>query len=273
MNTERNESISLTDDLTETWRHFTYDLREAILAVLGPLPYIILLLFVLSYGGEWLGPFDVLFVIALIASFFYPMVVRAINVLRVNLAKRKEVIPEAKDRYVEGPWLDRFGFIVYDAILGEESEFKPITEHKNSHFGHLLGFACVSLLGAMLAFIGTAIGMAWWLNHGDISFAVGVVNEYGPFLRGALPATPLDLILGFIPFISELSFKNQVFVISIMLMTAFVFLNGARYLIEAAGEVHRRLLRAMVRRSPPSPGEALPVGVLLCSYLLILYLL
>lgn len=273
MNVFRSEFGILVQDLKEWWWTLTYELREALLDVINPLPYIVLLLVILSIGNERMDVAGLLFILSIIIVFCYLMLMGAISAIRGSLVERKESIPEAKNRYVSGPWFDRLASIIYDSFLDHESSTVPISEHSNRPYSYYFVFAIISLIRSIFAFCLTAVGLAWLLSRGDLMVVTDAVNEFGPLFRSTLSITAVELLIGFIPIFGKLTLSNQVFVIGILGITGFVFLNGARCLLEASDELHRRALRSMVNKSPFPNDELLPLGFLVGVYLVTIYII
>jgi hypothetical protein len=249
----------------------TREIREALLAVLGPVPYLILLLPVLSLAAA-LHVIAFLFVASILASFFYLFLTRGLNELRTNLAKRKENIPDSEIEYEGGTRWERFWEISYEAFFGDPRDIEPIAEHTNRPLFRYAVFTFWSFVVAVFVFFSSATILAWVLTNDDLGQTVETMAIQWTQLGQVVPFTSIDLLLGFLPLLGELSFENQLFVGGVILATGFIFLTGARNLSVITDEIHRRWLRFLVQHNPISSHELLQVAIVLGVYILILWI-
>jgi hypothetical protein len=214
-----------------------------------------------------------LFVAAILTSFFYLFLTRGLNELRTNLAKRKENIPDSESEYEGETRWKRFWEISYEAFFGNPRDIDRIAEHTNRPLFRYAVFTFWSFVVAVFVFFSSATILAWVLTNDDLGQTVKTMATQWPQLSQAVPFTSIDLLLGFLPLLSELSFENQLFVGGVILATGFIFLTGARNLSVITDEIHRRWLRFLVQHNPVSSHELLQLGIVLGIYVTVLQIL
>lgn len=240
------------------------EMREAVLPVLSPVPWILILLPVLSVSDDT-NAVTFLFVFTLVVTFFYQMVARTVSTVRSNLAERKNNVPAPDEEYEGSTYRERFWEITHDVFFGVDSEVKPITEYTNSRLFPYLVYSFWGTIASIAAFLLSGVVLARLVTSGNLDSPADI-----PVPEEVIQATPvglLDLLLAVFPIFDGLTFENQVLIGGVMLSTGFFFLTAARNLSEISGDIHRRTLRFLVARNPLFKNELLHTLLLIVIYL------
>jgi len=240
------------------------EMRESLLTVLAPVPYLVFLLPALPLSAD-VGPVAVLFVISLLGPFVYLFLVRSLKSVRSDLAQGKNSFP-SDEEYQGSTYWEQFKNISSEALFGDETEIEPITEHTNQPlFPHLV-YSFWGTVTAIVIFVFSGGLLAWLVQSGNLNSMSDIpVSEN--LIQNA-PLGPIDFLFTLFPIFEGLSFPERVVVGGVTFLTGFFFLTAARNLIEVADDVHRRVLRYLVKNNPLVQNELINVLTLASPYLL-----
>ncbi|MFK8215583.1 MULTISPECIES: hypothetical protein [Haloferax] len=239
------------------------EIRESLLTVLSPVPYLLILLPVLSVFDS-VASLWFLFVFSLTMTFFYLLVARGVALIRSNLSQRKDALPTADEHYYRGTYTDRFLSISRDAFVGFDSDIEPISEYTARPPFPYLVYAFWGSLVSLATFVVSGRLLAWLVSSGQLNSVSDI-----PVPEEALQSVPLglvDLLLALFPAFGKLDFAGQVLIGGVTFSTGFMFLTAARNLTALSDDFHRRVLRWMVATNPYGKHELLHLSVFVAFY-------
>lgn len=244
-------------------------MRESIFFVLSPLPFILLLLPILTFSAN-LEPIIFLFIFSLTITFIYQLVARGIESIRSNLSKREDALPQSNEISEGSTYRERFFTITHDAFFGFENDLEPISEYTVRPPFPYIVYAFWGFLTSVAVFIFSAASLSWLVNSCRLDSMTDI-----PVSEEALQTLPIgliELLLTLFPMFDGLSFKGKVLIGGTTFLTGFFFLSAARNLTEISDDLHRRILQRTMSKNPYSKNELLNMAPLACLYGLLIYL-
>lgn len=244
------------------------EMRESALTVLGPVPYLVLLLPVLSFSAD-VSPVAFLFVFTMVLTFYYLLVVRAVNEIRSNFAELKKNVPDHKGEYLGETYRERFVSISYECFFGVEANFEPITDYTSERLFPNLVYAFWGTVVSFAVFLISGVFFKWLIDTQTVQLA-GISLLSGDLIQN-LPLGILNFLLVLVPLFKELTFETRVFIGGVTFLTGLVFLTAARNLSTISDDLHHRALRSLVEKNPVTKNELINTLLLIGVYSVLMY--